>query len=230
MPVINNRKIIIVFCIIAIFSICTYLSFNVFNNFIQVGKKVDTKEKLYSDVYRYISSIDRNLINTSLMFNDNTKLLNNDQKLDIVINEILNDLEKYKLDIKELDNQFIYKEDGTEYYSLGYVNKSLIKKLSYQYFNDYDIDISSYKYYDSNSDMVALVERRAEYTDYDKSDFIDLQKTEYNKYTAIFNYKRKMLNKVNEFNIEYYINTRYDENNELNIGIEGFNITNSITY
>ena len=103
-----------------------------------------------------ITNIDNILLN-SLNVEDSLNLTS-DEKIEIVLNYIAKNEHLYKDRIVDLKEQFIYVDNDTNYYSIGYIDKKDLISIMEMFFETDNIDLSTSKFYDSNS-----FERRKRY-------------------------------------------------------------------
>ncbi|MEG1989976.1 MAG: hypothetical protein RR136_03175 [Clostridia bacterium] len=209
------KKVILIVSLLFILCIFSLKS----NNITQTNSVVDTNYIKVENFFESIKKIDRVIL--SSVFNKETNILSDEQILDLTINIISNNFDKYK--IKYSDKMDMVKENGFEYYPIGYIKKNDLKKVIYDIFRRDDIDILSYKSYNVNTDTITIIPRFSEIIDYDLSSINKISKNSDNEYVLNINYIRIIGDITNKFNVEYYIKI-----NNNKCSFIGFKIINSI--
>lgn len=154
--------------------------------------------------YEKISLIDYDVLN---MLNvKNTYKLTDEEKLDICMNYISRNIESFSDKIKNINKEFIYEENETQFYAIGYIDKYDLIEIARQFFNINNFDFSSYKFYDKQSDFVAIVPIINESVKYDSSKVIDIKATGDNMYSLKIEYNRSIQDIKNVFLVEYLLN------------------------
>lgn len=118
------------------------------------------KSKNTDDILDFLKKVDKIIFSVPAIYDDieNGEVkFSSEHKIDVAIAYIIQNLDKYQNEIKTIDKNFVYMEDDTCISALGFVNKSLIRKIVFKIFGQCDIIFSSYKLYDSQTDMIALV-------------------------------------------------------------------------
>lgn len=122
--------------------------------------QVLTSSDISNDIFCFLKNIDTTIFSVLSIYDDIEKgevSFSIEQKLDIANAYIIQNLGKYQSEIKNVDKNYIYMEDDTAINSLGFVDKSLIEKIVFEIFGECDIILYNYKFYDTQTDMVALV-------------------------------------------------------------------------
>ncbi|MEG2235163.1 MAG: hypothetical protein RR144_01795, partial [Clostridia bacterium] len=176
------KKVILIVSLLFILCIFSLKS----NNITQTNSVVDTNYIKVENFFESIKKIDRVIL--SSVFNKETNILSDEQILDLTINIISNNFDKYK--IKYSDKMDMVKENGFEYYPIGYIKKNDLKKVIYDIFRRDDIDILSYKSYNVNTDTITIIPRFSEIIDYDLSSINKISKNSDNEYVLNINYIR----------------------------------------
>lgn len=187
----------------------------------------DTEE--YHTVYNHIKDIDKSLLSVLLM-NDKTEITD-DFMIDFAITYIIRNTKLFNEKIVDLNKQFVYEEEETEYYSIGYVDKEVVKNIIFDTFGVEDIELKNHKFYDLNSDFMALVPNILDEINYENSEFISLTQTGSNEYVAVVKYERNFLDQTNKFNVKYYLtkdDTKQTDSNKYNL--DNISIYESKTY
>lgn len=182
-----------------------------------------------STMIQFIKSMDQILLCT-ISLNNNTFNFTDEQKLDFAVNYIIMNYGVYKDDIVYLEVPFVYEEDDTKYNSIGYVNKSIIENIIYDYYGDKDIIYDGYKFYDIRTNLVALVPYVIDKTSTNDMELLSIDNLDINKYVVICKYFRKFELKTNEFKIEYIIEKREDKQSIYKYNLESFKVFDSIMY
>jgi hypothetical protein len=160
---------------------------------------MDTNEQCY----QMISLIDFDILN--MLSVEKTSKLTDEEKLDICINYIARNIEKFKSVIKNINKEFIFEENETEYYSIGYIDKVDLINISKQFFYISNFDFSSYKFYDKNIDLIAIVPVINQNIKYNNSKIMQMRLINENNYSLQIEYTRSIQNIDNTFVVEYFL-------------------------
>ena len=175
------------------------------------------------DVKDYITNIDNILLN-SLNVEDSLNLTS-DEKIEIVLNYIAKNEHLYKDRIVDLKEQFIYVDNDTNYYSIGYIDKKDLISIMEMFFETDNIDLSTSKFYDSNSSFVAIVPTIKDEIIYKDIQIYEKHLDENNTLHLSIKYIREVYGKQNEIKVSYLISTHNGK-----YYIRGYKIIESIVY
>ena len=142
----------IIMCLFIILIVCLLI---ITNNLNYV--KTDSKNYiLQENLEKFIEKMDKTYF-ASQCFNKEKIVFGNEEMIDYAIEYIILNYEKYGSKVLNLEEEFIYEENGSTYFSIGYVNKSIVQEVILEFFGVEDIDFTTHKFYDSKSDFLALV-------------------------------------------------------------------------
>lgn len=142
----------IIMCLFIILIVCLLI---ITNNLNYV--KTDSKNYiLQENLEKFIDKMDKTYF-ASQCFNKEKIVFGNEEMIDYAIEYIILNYEKYSSKVLNLEKEFIYEENGSTYFSIGYVNKSIVQEVILEFFGVEDIDFTTHKFYDSKSDFLALV-------------------------------------------------------------------------
>lgn len=167
------------------------------------------------EILEFLNKIDKTLLSV-VSINDKNEIeeFSLEEKLDFANAYIIQNFKSYKKEIKYLEKDFCFYTNDTQIYSVGYVDKELIKQIIFEIFGRCDIIFKGYKFYDEENDLVALVPFFMENTGYEKVDMVKLNPKEKNIYTLTLKYTRSFENITNSFFVDYIIK-KEGENNYL---------------
>lgn len=199
---------IFVFSVVIIFSLTSKNKYMLEENLSYIDVENNSESEFVfsgnDDCYKLISLIDFDILN---MLNvEDTFKLTDEEKLDICINYIARNIENFSNITKNINKEFIYEENGTEYYSLGYIDKLDLINIANKFFNISNFDFSNYKFYDKQSDFVAIVPIINENVKYDNSEIIGMNMISDDMYSFKVHYDRSIQDKKNTFIVEYLLN------------------------
>lgn len=178
-----------------------------------------TNDKIKEEIYEYIKIFDKNIIESLQVYDNNPEGLSNEQMIDISVKYIISNKDKFSDDIVHFYDEYIYEKDGSMYFSNGYVDKEVLKKVASDFFYNDDLDIENSIYFDKNRNLVPLLSIYGDISPYIKDELVNFEEMDYKNYSITIRY---FINNNYSFNIKYnVIRDEYSEFGKYSVlGIE----------
>lgn len=161
-----------------------------------------TNDKIKEEIYEYIKIFDKNIIESLQVYDNNPEGLSNEQMIDISVKYIISNKDKFSDDIVHFYDEYIYEKDGSMYFSNGYVDKEVLKKVASDFFYNDDLDIENSIYFDKNRNLVPLLSIYGDISPYIKDELVNFEEMDYKNYSITIRY---FINNNYSFNIKYNI-------------------------
>lgn len=188
----NISTLIIVFFLFILLSIGHY-----FHDEINVINENILNEQA---IFDYILDIDEILLDTC----SNGKKFSNNDMINFSVQYILNNYEKYRLDIVNIDDNFYYEEDGTRYFQQGYIDIEILNDVINSFFGEQKIELNLHPYYNKSIKKIALISKSGDHIIYNKVELLDTTYND-NDIAITLKYILKNDNLYSEFKVKYYI-------------------------
>lgn len=168
-----------------------------------------TNDKIREEIYQYIKTFDKNIIESLQVYDNEAYELNNLQIIDIAIKYIISNENTFKDKIEHFKDEYSYEKDGTIYYSKGYVDKETLKNVIFDFFGECNIDIEGSIYYDKEKELVALLLMYGDMSPYKSDKLLEIEETSYYNYEIKIRY---YMNDTSYFDVTYSIErNKFDE-------------------
>lgn len=207
----KNKRLINIYKLVTIVIIVLLL----FLYFIITLKREEKVKNVYNnieeDIYNFTRTVDSVIIN-SISFSKKTENITKEQRVDFAINYIILNISDYSKNIINLDKMFIYNENDSSFFSVGYIEKNIVEKIILDIFGVEEKIDENYKFLDKTTKYIALVPYFKEFASFEEVNLEKIYINEDNTFFVLNKYKRKLDSKTNEFNVKYIIekcNNRY---------------------
>ena len=176
---------------------------------------IDSHEKIKNEMYEYVKMFDKNIFESLQIYDNDNKKISDEQIVDICVKYIISNKDEFKGKIYHLDEGYNVEDNGTIYYSLGYVEVETLNNVILKLFSKNNVDLSNNIYYNNSRKLIALLAMYGDYFPYDKSKIVDFNEIDYYNYDLTVEYYKE---DIYSFRITYQIERNtFNENGKYSL-------------
>ncbi|MDD3304467.1 MAG: hypothetical protein PHP54_06105 [Clostridia bacterium] len=150
-------------CICLVILLIVLLSFGaLLHQSIYVSNSSNINEQ---HLYHYLLEIDDILLEVY----DENQGFTKESMINFSVQYILKNYDNYATQILDVEDNFLYRCNGTEYIPQGYVETVLLSKIINHFFGKENLDVTSHPYYNPDVQKFALISTRGDSPIFDKA-------------------------------------------------------------